>query len=75
MPGFALWRAERATSGERFISVTVPSKKVDGTYYDWLRGNQNKLKAVIVAEYERWAADRPAAGASGTDQVAGRSRA
>jgi hypothetical protein len=69
MPGFALWRAERATSGERFISVTVPSKRVDGTYYDWLRGNQKKLTAVIVNEYERWAADRPTAGAAGADQA------
>ena len=61
MPGFALWRAERATSGEQFISVTVPSKKVEGTYYDWLRGNQKKLKAVIVSEYERWTSGGQAA--------------
>jgi hypothetical protein len=69
MPGFALWRAERATTGEQFISVTVPAKKVDGTFYDWLRGNQKRLKAAIVADFERWTASRQATGATPSDHT------
>lgn len=58
LTGFSLWRAN-GVDGE-FVSVTVPSRKGEERYFDWLRGDLSYLKRVIVKQYAEWNAAQPA---------------
>jgi hypothetical protein len=60
--GIALWRAEQATTGRRFVAVTFPTRQVEGPdgfrYHDHIRGlsaDIKRLKAAIVTAYREHA--------------------
>jgi hypothetical protein len=63
LTGIALWRAEQATTGRRFVAVTFPARQVEGPegfrYHDHVRGMSNdvkRLKAAVVSAYREFAA-------------------
>jgi hypothetical protein len=63
LTGIALWCAEQATTGRRWVAVTFPARQVDGPdgfrYHDHVRGLSNdvkRLKGAIVQAYREHAA-------------------
>ena len=62
---FAFSKASNAEDGRRFISVTLPNRKVqegrEATYYDFLRGKRedyDRIREAVRAAFRQYAAEQ-----------------